>query len=122
VAKGGTAPGGVHSAFREKFMEAINDDLNMPRAMAAIQEMLKSDMPGAEKHATILDFDRVLGLSLDQVDKAQEIPPEVQALVDARRRARASKDWAGSDRLRDEILALGYTVKDTRDGMQLIKT
>ena len=122
VAKGGDAPGGAHSAFREKFMEAINDDLNMPRAMAAIQEMLKSDMPGAEKHATILDFDRVLGLSLDQVDKAQEIPPEVQALVDARRRARASKDWAGSDRLRDEILALGYTVKDTRDGMQLIKT
>jgi len=64
----------------------------------------------------------VLGLSLDQVDKPQEIPPDVQALVDARRRARASKDWAGSDRLRDEILALGYTVKDTRDGMQLIRT
>jgi cysteinyl-tRNA synthetase len=123
VAKGGAAPGAaVHSAFREKFMEAINDDLNMPRAMAVIQEMLKSDMPGAEKHATILDFDRVLGLSLDEVDKPQEIPPEVQALVDARGRARASKDWAGSDRLRDEILALGYTVKDTRDGVKLIKT
>jgi len=41
--------------------------------------------------------------------------------VDARSRARASKDWAGSDRLRDEILALGYTVKDTRDGMKLLK-
>jgi len=122
VAKGGDAPGGAHSASREKFMEAINDDLNMPRAMAVIQEMLKSDIPGAEKHATILDFDRVLGLSLGQVDRPQELPAEVQALVDARRRARASKDWAGSDRLRDEILALGYTVKDTRDGMQLIKT
>ena len=57
VAKGGATPGAAaHSAFREKFMEAINDDLNMPRAMAVIQEMLKSDMPGAEKHATILDF------------------------------------------------------------------
>jgi cysteinyl-tRNA synthetase len=122
VAKGGATPGAAaHSAFREKFMEAINDDLNMPRAMAVIQEMLKSDMPGAEKHATILDFDRVLGLSLDEVDKPQEIPPDVQALVDARGRARASKDWAGSDRLRDEILALGYTVKDTRDGMKLLK-
>jgi len=64
----------------------------------------------------------VLGLSLDEVDKPQEIPPDVQALVDARDRARASKDWAGSDRLRDEILALGYTVKDTRDGVKLIKT
>ena len=115
-------PPAVHSGFREKFLTAINDDLNMPRAMATIQEMLKSDMPGAEKYATILDFDRVLGLSLDQVDKPQELSAEVQALVDARRRARASKDWAGSDRLRDEILARGYTVKDTRDGMQLIKT
>jgi cysteinyl-tRNA synthetase len=115
-------PQAVHSEFREKFLTAINDDLNMPRAMATIQEMLKSDIPGTEKHATILDFDRVLGLSLDQVDKSQELPAEVQALVDARRRARASKDWAGADRLRDEILALGYTVKDTRDGVKLIKT
>jgi cysteinyl-tRNA synthetase len=64
----------------------------------------------------------VLGLSLDAVDKPQEMPADVQALVDARGRARASKDWAGSDRLRDEILALGYTVKDTRDGVKLIKT
>jgi cysteinyl-tRNA synthetase len=123
VAKGGEVPAGaISAAFRDKFLEAINDDLNMPRAMAVIQETLKSDMPGAEKHATILDFDRVLGLSLDEVDKPQEVPPDVQALVDARVRARASKDWAGSDRLRDEILALGYTVKDTRDGVKLIKT
>ena len=119
---GRNPPQVAHSEFREKFLTAINDDLNLPRAMATIQEMLKSDIPSTEKHATILDFDRVLGLSLDQVDKPQEIPPDVQALVDARRRARASKDWAGSDRLRDEILALGYTVKDTRDGMQLIRT
>jgi cysteinyl-tRNA synthetase len=123
VAKGGEAPAGAaNSAFREKFLEAINDDLNMPRAMAVIQEMLKSEIPGTEKHATILDFDRVLGLRLDEVSKPQQIPPDVQALVDARSRARASKDWAGSDRLRDEILALGYTVKDTRDGVKLIKT
>ena len=119
---GRNPPQVAHSEFREKFLTVINDDLNLPRAMATIQEMLKSDIPSTEKHATILDFDRVLGLSLDQVDKPQEIPPDVQALVDARRRARASKDWAGSDRLRDEILALGYTVKDTRDGMQLIRT
>ena len=122
VAKGGDAPAGTaNSTFREKFLEAINDDLNMPRAMAVTQEMLKSDMPGTEKHATILYIDRVLGLSLDQVDIPREVPAEVQALVEARRRARASKDWAGSDRLREEILALGYTVKDTRDGMKLLK-
>jgi cysteinyl-tRNA synthetase len=122
VAKGGAAPAGaIGIAFREKFLEAINDDLNMPRAMAVIQETLKSDIPSTEKHATILDFDRVLGLSLDQVDKPQELPAEVHKLVEARRRAREATNWAESDRLRDEILALGYTVKDTRDGVKLIK-
>lgn len=122
VTKGGAVPAGApSSAFCEKFLEAINDDLNMPRAMAVIQEMLKSAMPNAEKHATILDFDRVLGLDLDQVDKPQEIPPEVRKLVAARRTAREAKNWAESDRLRDEIQKRGYTVKDTREGMQLLK-
>ena len=123
VSKGGEASAGAaNSAFREKFLEAVNDDLNLPRAMAVIQEMLKSDIPSSEKHTTILDFDRVLGLSLDQVDKPQELPAEIQKRVEARRRAREAKNWAESDRLRDEIQALGYTVKDTRDGMKLLKS
>jgi cysteinyl-tRNA synthetase len=122
VAKSGEASAGAaNSAFREKFLEAVNDDLNMPRGMAVIQEMLKSDIPNTEKHATILDFDRVLGLGLDQVDKPQELPAEVKNLVEARRMARQAKNWAESDRLRDEIQMLGYTVKDTRDGMTLLK-
>jgi len=122
VAKSGEASAGAaNSAFREKFLEAVNDDLNMPRGMAVIQEMLKSDIPNTEKHATILDFDRVLGLGLDQVDKPQELPAKVKNLVEARRMARQAKNWAESDRLRDEIQMLGYTVKDTRDGMTLLK-
>ena len=121
VAKSGEAPaGGSNPAFREKFLESINDDLNMPRVMAVIQEMLKSDISESEKHATILDFDRVLGLGLDQVDKPQDLPAEVQKLLEARRRARASKDFKASDRLRDEIQALGYEVKDTREGMKVV--
>jgi cysteinyl-tRNA synthetase len=116
----GNAAGGSNPAFREKFLESINDDLNMPRGMAVIQEMLKSDISESEKHATILDFDRVLGLGLDQVDKPQDLPAEVQKLLEARRRARASKDFKASDRLRDEIQALGYEVKDTREGMKVV--
>ncbi len=124
VARGAGArdAGNVDSGFREKFREALNDDLNLPRAMAVIQEMLKSDLPRAEKHATIMDFDRVLGLSLDRVDKPEEVPPEVQKLVEARRAAREAKNWAESDRLRDEIQGFGFTVKDTREGIKLIKT
>jgi len=116
-----TAAGGVSSAYRQKFLEAVNDDLNMPRALAVVQEMLKSDIPASEKHGTILEFDRVLGLGLDQVDKGEELPAEVRQLVEDRRRARESKNWAESDRLRDAIQALGYIVKDTRDGMKLLR-
>jgi cysteinyl-tRNA synthetase len=121
VAKGSeAAAGAADPAFREKFLEAVNDDLNMPRAMAVVQEMLKSDHPAGAKHATVLEFDRVLGLGLDRVDQQEELPAEIQKLVDARRQARASKNWAESDRLRDEIQARGYTVKDTRDGMKVM--
>lgn len=121
VAKGGEGPaGGKNDTFRQKFLEAVNDDLNMPRAMAVIQELLKSGIPAGEKYATILDFDRVLGLDLDQADKPEELPTEVGQLVEARRKAREAKNWAESDRLRDEIQALGYTVKDTREGMKVM--
>jgi cysteinyl-tRNA synthetase len=113
--------GALKGEFRTKFLEAINDDLNMPRAMAVVQEMLKSSMGDDDKHATILDYDRVLGLSLDQVDKPEELPQEIKNLVAERQAARDAKDWAASDRLRDTIQDLGYLVQDAKGGMQVIK-
>ena len=113
--------GAVNETYKSKFLEAVNDDLNMPRAMAVAQEMLKSTIGDADKHATIMDYDRVLGLSLDKVDEPQELPPEIQKLVEERRAARAAKVWAASDRLRDSIQERGYLVQDTKEGMQVIK-
>jgi cysteinyl-tRNA synthetase len=122
VAQNGAAQNGsVSEDFKAKFTEEINDDLNMPRALAVVQEMLKSDTGNADKFATIMDFDRVLGLSLEQVDKPEALPEEVQKLVEDRQAARANKDWARSDLLRDEIQSLGYTVQDSKDGMKVIK-
>ena len=114
--------GSVSAEFKTKFLQKINDDLNMPRAMAVVQEMLKSDISEADKFATMVDYNRVLGLDLDQVDKPQALPDEIQKLVAERQAARTAKDWAASDRLRDEIQALGYAVQDTKDGMQVIKS
>jgi cysteinyl-tRNA synthetase len=111
----------VHQGFKEQFMDAVNDDLNMPRAMAVIQEVLKSDIPDAQKYATVLDFDLITGLELDKVLEKESVPPEVQEKVDARIKAREEKDWALSDQLRDEILALGYMVQDSKEGMKVIK-
>ncbi len=120
-AGGGDAGHSVNTEFRNKFMEAIKDDLNMPRAMAVVQEMLKSNIRDAEKHTSILDFDRVLGLGLDRLDEAQALPAAVQKLVDARLKARETKDFATSDQLRAEIEMQGYQVQDTKDGMMVVK-
>ena len=111
----------ISSDYKNKFLEAVNDDLNMPRAMAVVQDLLKSSIAEAQKHATLLDFDRVLGLNLDRVNKSEELPLEIQTLIDARQKARQDKQWATSDRLREEIEALGFMVQDTKDGMKVIK-
>ena len=78
----------------------------------------KEEVP---KYASILDFDRVLGLNLDQLDKEEVLPEAVQKLADARTKAREAKDFATSDRLRAEIEVLGYMVQDTKEGMKVIK-
>jgi cysteinyl-tRNA synthetase len=113
--------GAVSEPHRTKFVEMINDDLNMPRALAVVQEMLKSDLADADKYATILDYDGVLGLDLDQLDKPETLPADIQKLIEDRRAARADKDWARSDQLRDQIQEMGYVVQDTKDGMKVIK-
>jgi cysteinyl-tRNA synthetase len=123
IAGAGVNPQNMISAgHKNKFLEAVNDDLNMPRAMAAVQELLKSNMSDGEKYTTILDFDRVLGLDLDRLDKPEGLPAEVQELVEKRQKARDARQWEASDRLRDEIQALGYMVQDTPEGMKVIKT
>ena len=111
----------ISDEHKIKFLTAVNDDLNMPRAMAAVQELLKSNISDGQKYTTILDFDRVLGLDLGQLDQPLQLPSKVQELVEARRKARENKQWEASDRLRDEIQDLGYMVQDTPDGMKVIK-
>lgn len=122
IAAAGRDPENMISAeHKNRFLEAVNDDLNMPRAMAAVQELLKSSLSDGQKYTTILEFDQVLGLDLDRLDQPEELPSAIQKLVDARQNARENKQWAASDRLRDEIQDLGYLVQDTPDGMKVIK-
>ncbi|MGD8345305.1 MAG: cysteine--tRNA ligase [Desulfobacterales bacterium] len=121
AAAGVEAEASVHTEFKSKFTATINDDLNMPRAMAVIQEMLKSKISDSQKYSTMMDFDQVLGLRLDQLDQDRTLPEAVQRLVTARQQARKDKDFATSDQLRAEIEALGYQVQDTPDGMNVVK-
>lgn len=105
------------STFLQKFLTEINDDLNMPRAMALTWELVRSDLPNGVKKATLLEFDRVLGLNLANWQPAEEvIPDEILRLVELRQQARAEKRWQDADTLRSQIMAAGYEVMDTPQG------
>ena len=111
------APGDPH--VREEFLKAINDDLNTPEALAVFWTELKNNRIDRDM---AIEFDKILGLKLHEVKKETiEIPEEVQALLDERKVARTKKNWSESDRLRDEIATLGFTVKDTDEGQEIQK-
>lgn len=108
---------------QEAFHEAINDDLDLPTALAITRETARNSRiaPG-ERRSLILDFDRVLGLRLDTVEaKAPHVlSDEVRALVRQRDEARAARNWKLSDQLRDQLKALGFEVRDTPKGTELV--
>lgn len=105
-----------------EFIEALCDDLNTPRAMAVLVAVLKDNTRSAANRLAILSrADQVLGLRFDELKMAStdEFPEQVKRLLEQRASARMNKDWKGSDVLRDELLALGYRVKDTPKGQEV---
>ncbi len=110
-------PGRVDEDFVERFGEQINDDLNMPRAMAVTWELVKSDLPPSVKKATLLVFDYVLGLRLGEWKPTEvDIPAEILQMAEQRQLARKEKRWSDADALRDQIATEGYVVEDTPEG------
>ncbi len=104
----------------ERFTNEINDDLNLPRALAVAWETLRGEAPPAVKRATLLAFDRVFGLGLGQwTPPVETIPDEVKSLAEARAAARRAKNWAEADRLRGELAAVGWEMEDRADGYAL---
>ena len=111
-------------SYQTLFHELINNDFNITGGLAVAWELLKnSDISDADKKATILDFDRVLGLKLNETieEETVEIPEHIQELLDERKKARGNKDWSASDELRDKMHALGFVVKDTDKGQEVTK-
>ncbi len=111
--------GNVNENYKKSFLTFINDDFNSPAGLGLVWEMIKDrDLSPGDKKATILDFDKVLGLKLG--DKVTfEIPREVQVLLDKRNEARDAKNFPESDDLRGQIESLGFQVKDTSDGTEV---
>jgi cysteinyl-tRNA synthetase len=113
-------PGQPDGAFLAEFTAQVNDDLNLPRALAVMWDLSKSNLPAAVKKATLLQFDRVLGLGLEAWRPAVSVAPsDVLALVEQRQQARRAKRWAEADALRAQIEAHGFEIEDTPQGPQL---
>ena len=103
-----------------RFREAVAEDLDLPRAMVVLSETLSSDLPPGERYAVLASWDQVLGLDLErEARSAWEPDRDTQHLVAERDAARAARDYAKSDEIRDRLQALGLEVMDTPGGTKV---
>jgi cysteinyl-tRNA synthetase len=111
----GLSPGAKEAD--QRFRAAVSNDLDMPEAVKVLNEVVSSAIPDGEKYALLASWDRVLGLDLERLAREGfEVPDEVQALIDERDAARAAKDFARGDEIRDQLTAMGWEVMDTPEG------
>ncbi|MEK7460277.1 MAG: cysteine--tRNA ligase [Patescibacteria group bacterium] len=117
----GSVIGKVDEVYRSRFVEFITDDLNIPQALALAWEVAKdTTISPADKTATLLDFDRIFGLNL-AYQAPEEIPENILALARKREEVRKAKNWAESDKIRDEARTLGYEIIDFPEGQKVAK-
>jgi len=108
--------------FWQRFLEAANQDLNLPKALAVLWELVKSDLSNQEKSINLKKMDQVLGLGLEKyLGKRLEVPQKVSLLIQERESSRKSGDFEKSDRIRKEIEKLGFLVEDTSSGPRVKK-
>ncbi|MDQ5962746.1 MAG: cysteinyl-tRNA synthetase [Patescibacteria group bacterium] len=113
--------GTISEKYKADFKRMIGDDVNTPQAIALIWTLMKDyGVSATDKYATILYFDEVLGLGLKNATRLElHVSDEVKKLLEERDKARINKNFAESDRLRNEIANHGFVVKDTPNGQEL---
>ncbi|WP_088159589.1 cysteine--tRNA ligase [Achromobacter xylosoxidans] len=112
--------GRIDPDFVARFNAELNDDLNLPRALAVLWELVKSELSPATLKATVDSFDLVLGLGLrDWNPVASDIPESIRVLLGERAQAREAKNWAKADEIRKLLNTQGWRVEDGNDGQRL---
>lgn len=122
----------INSAYLDRFAERLGDDLDTPGAIALLWEVTKDNsLDAATKYGTLLAMDSVLGIGLSDdptegarslgVVAKEELPPEIQALIETREAARIARNWLEADRLREALNFKGYTVEDTPLGPKVTR-
>ncbi|MBK8982969.1 MAG: cysteine--tRNA ligase [Ignavibacteria bacterium] len=115
----------IISDYKKSFKEKINDDLNMPEAMAVLWEAVKDNsLNDGEKLHLIYDFDKVFGLGLESFNFNEgntEIPDEIKKLAEIRTEAKSQKDFKKADEIRQLVKQKGYDISDSKDGFTIKK-
>lgn len=109
--------------YSQRFTSALENDLQIPQALAVAWEVTKSNIPSEDKLDLLLSFDQVFGLGLAEYEHpiSEEIPQNVIELAEKREEARKNKDFAASDSLRDKVNAAGYEIEDEPEGYRIKK-
>lgn len=108
--------------LRRQFHAAINRDLDLPSALAVTHGVVGAKISPADKYALLLDFDQVLGLSIEEVAGVlSRVSTDESKLLEQRAESRQNKDWVRSDALRSELLQRGLDVKDTPEGQRWVR-
>ncbi len=111
----------AQKTYISKFTDSINDDLNTPKALAVMWDVLADvKLNDHDKHILLLKFDKIFGFNLGQL-KRVKVPREILELAKQRLIARRNKDWKIADDLREKIFKQGYVVGDSQEGFELTK-
>ena len=98
--------------WQGRFDEALDTDLDMPRALGLTWEMVRSDLPGRSKLGLLMEFDKVFGLSLDRIPDRYQLPQQVETTITQRQDLRDRHEYEGADQLRSDVVSAGYLVGD----------
>jgi cysteinyl-tRNA synthetase len=106
--------------YNNRFLSAVNDDLNTPQALAILWEALKSNIPSEDKYDLALSFDEILGLKLSEVKEVKfSVPKDVQKMILLRENLRNDGKFDEADNVRKEIESKGFKVEDTPNGQRI---
>jgi len=109
----------LEKKYKKDFLDFINDDLNIPKALALAWELIKDKRLNLDqKHFLLLDFDRVFGLNLDKVKK-EKIPLKIKKLMEKREKYRQEKNWKKADQIREKVKKMGFLIEDTKEGPEI---
>jgi len=106
--------------YRKEFLEAVNDDLNMPKALTVVWKLVRDEkeVSNREKYCLLLEFDKILALDLTREVTEEKLPEEAEALIRKREEARRAKDWKTADNIREQLKAMGIMIEDTPQGVK----